>query len=231
MQCHPCPQCGIEFANLTLLNIHVRYLHREAAAQLSPPPPPLEQSRDPTPESEEEEGNDDTRLSSGTLPPFGSSTEAYIIPVMSVDSMHDVYKLGAAKIGEPAIPPLPQELKQTPRPHQDLGPSTRPFMIVYEAKGFHVTQRIHIPCTESYEAFLDRMARVSAPVAGSFITGRATGFTRDDGPWSYSLASRKRGILQPGAQLTSNIMYQAMISELLKAYSPWSWALVWHVSD
>ncbi|MCJ1265721.1 hypothetical protein MMC22_005601 [Lobaria immixta] len=150
---------------------------------------------------------------------------------MSVDSMEDIYVLRAAEPGVPPIPPLlppPRKPKQDRKPKQKLGRTTRSFKVVYEAKGYHETQRFRVPSTESYGTFLDRMAQVSTPVAGSFITGRDTGFTKDDGSWKYSLVSKKLNIEQPGVELTSNIMYQAMISELVKAHSPWSWVNVWH---
>lgn len=147
--------------------------------------------------------------------------------------MEKIYVLRAAAPGVPPVPPgpqLPLRPKKDPNSKQHLDPTTRSFRVVYESKGYHETQRFEVPSTESYEAFLDRMAHVSTPVAGSFIAGRVSGFTKDDGPWRYALASRNLGTEQAGAELSGNIMYQAMISELLKANSPWKWAILWHVS-
>lgn len=247
MPSRACPHCDSEFVTLRLLDIHIRHNHPEGAAKPSPLPPPLEQSpcepsgsrvnvatyHDPTHESGTNEASDENQSTSGTLLSFRSSTEAYIFQDVSVDSMEDIYVLRAAEPGVPPIPPLlppPRKPKQDRKPKQKLDPTTRSFKVVYEAKGYHETQRFRVPSTESYGTFLDRMAQVSTPVAGSFITGRDTGFTKDDGSWKYSLVSKKLNIEQPGVELTSNIIYQAMISELVKAHSPWSWVNVWHVS-
>lgn len=222
MPSRPCPHCDCKFVNLKLLDIHVRHVHPEAAAHLPPQVPP----QVPSPLQ--------TQPSSGISPPFRSSTEANITPAMTVDSESQIFVLRAAKPGVaplPPGPPLPRKAKKGPNPQQQPGSTARCFKVVYEAKGYYETQRLEVPSTESYETFLGRMAQVSAPVAGSFIAGRATGFTKDDGPWKYSLVSKKLNIEQPGAALSSNIMYQAMISELLKAYSPWTWANLWHVSN
>lgn len=246
MPSRACPHCNIEFATRRLLDIHIRHIHPEGAAKQSPLPPPPEQSscepssslanvatyHDPTHERETNEASDENQSTSGTFPSFRSSTEAYIIQAMSVDSMDDIYILGAAEIGVPPIPPYlpPPKPKQNRKPQQNLGQTTRSFKVIYEAKGYHETQRFRVPSTESYVTFLDRMAQVSTPVAGSFITGRNTGFTKDDGSWKYSLVSKKLNTEGPGGELTSNIIYQAMISDLVKANSPWSWVNVWHVS-
>lgn len=167
------------------------------------------------------------------FPSLSPSTEAYIDPAMSIDSVDEIAVSGAAETGVPPTAPcarLPRKAKKDPNPKPHHGRTARTFRVVYESKGYHETQRSEVPSTESYEAFLDRMAKFSRPVAGSFIAGRDTGFSNEDGPWRYRLASRSLGIEQPGAELTSNIMYQAMISEILKARSPWNWAIVWHVS-
>lgn len=194
-------------------------------------------SHDPAHEAEAKAGSDESQPSSGTVFHLSaqSTEEANIDPAMSIDSRVDEIAVSraAAETGVPPIPPcarLPRKAKKGPNPKPHHGRAPRTFRVVYESKGYHQTQRFEVPSTESYEAFMARMARVSRPVAGSFIAGRDTGFSQHDGPWRYRLASRKLGIEQPGADLTSNIMYQCMISEILKAHSPWNWAIVWHVS-
>ncbi|MCJ1469597.1 hypothetical protein MMC07_008232 [Pseudocyphellaria aurata] len=231
-----------------LLDVHIRHLHPEAAAKIPPGPTTPEQSRggsnsllanratslnlfDLAHEREAKRQINKAQQSTGTFPSFHSSTGGNILAAMSIDSPDNIDMLRPAEpcvTPIPSGPPLPRTPHKSLKPRRHLGSVSRPFLVVYEPEGYHETLRMKVPSNEPYEAFLDRMSQVSAPVAVSFIADRVTGFTMDDGPWKYSLVSKELGTVKAGAALTSNIMYQAMISELLKAYSPWSWAIVWH---
>ena len=129
-----------------------------------------------------------------------------------------------------ALAKAKESFKVQPKPQPSINRNVRRFSIQYEAKGYNATQRFLIPSTEIYAAFLTRMAEASAAIANFFILGRTTGFTKDDGAWRYSLVDQK-GREQQGEALTSNILYQAMISELLKVTKEWKYALIWHVSS
>ena len=72
---------------------------------------------------------------------------------------------------------------------------------------------------------------MSISVAGNFIAGRTTGFIVEDGKWMYALVDHQ-GVRGFGGEkeLGSTLLYLAMVSEMVKAWSEWREVVVWNVS-
>ncbi len=100
------------------------------------------------------------------------------------------------------------------------------FTVLFEA----TSKRMKVPHNEQYGDFLERMRKASVPVADKYISGRMTGFTKDDGTWRYVLVDKKGG---RGAErgLGSTLFYWAMVSELVEARTGWAYVEVFHVSS
>lgn len=108
-------------------------------------------------------------------------------------------------------------------------PEARKFIVVYECQKAGVEQRLEVPTTTPWQSFTALLGGASAPVAEAYIAGRTTGFTLEDGPWRYALVNQ-RGVREDRWRiLTSNLLYQAMISELMTYSVLWRHVLVCHV--
>ena len=88
---------------------------------------------------------------------------------------------------------------------------------------------MQVPHTETFAQFQERLRYMSSSVAGDFIAGRTTGFTAEDGKWKYVLIDRQGGKGREG-ELGSTLLYLAMVSEMVKAWSEWNHVEVWNVS-
>ncbi len=111
-----------------------------------------------------------------------------------------------------------------------VNPQAHKFVVIYESQEMQVQQRLEVPTGTSWESFTALLQGASAPVAGAYIPGRSTGFTLEDGPWKYALVDRDFVRVDRWRVLTSNLLYRAMISELMTHSAIWSHALVCHVS-
>lgn len=102
------------------------------------------------------------------------------------------------------------------------------FTVISEATAQNESISMKVPHNEQFHDFMERMRQASIPVAGEYMSGRTTGFTLADGPWRYALVDKKR-LRDVGKDLTSKLLYLAMVSELVKAWTPWDHVVVWHV--
>ena len=105
------------------------------------------------------------------------------------------------------------------------------FTVVYEAPAQRFSRRLDLPNTTPWSSYLGQMETISTPVASLYLSGRSTGFRLEDGAWHYSLVDSAGLIEARVRRLTSNLFYQAMISELLRPNSPWKHAHVWNVGQ
>lgn len=103
------------------------------------------------------------------------------------------------------------------------------FTVIFEGTAQDASASMKVPHNEQFDDFIERMRQASIPIAGEYISGRITGFTLEDGPWRYVLVDKKRmrGVKN---ELTSKLLYLAMVSELVKAWTPWDHVVIWHVS-
>lgn len=110
-----------------------------------------------------------------------------------------------------------------------VNPQARNFVVLYECQEARVEQRLEVPTTTPWQSFTALLGGASAPVAEAYIAGRTTGFTLEDGPWRYAFVNQ-RGVREDRWRiLTSNLLYQAMISELMTYSVLWTHVLVCHV--
>ena len=111
-----------------------------------------------------------------------------------------------------------------------VSPPASKFIVVYECQEAGVQQRLEVPTSASWQSFTALLQGASALVAGAYIVGRATGFTLDDGPWRYAFVDFEGVSEDRWRLLTSNLLYRAMISELVIHPAVWTHVSVRHVS-
>lgn len=111
-----------------------------------------------------------------------------------------------------------------------MNPPAYKFVVIFESLEAEIQQRLEVPTSTPWPSFIALLQGASAPVAGEYIPGRKTGFTLEDGPWKYALVNREFIREDRWRVLTSNLLYQAMISELMIHSATWRHVLVCHVS-
>lgn len=111
-----------------------------------------------------------------------------------------------------------------------MNPPAYKFFVIFESLEAEIQQRLEVPTSTPWPSFIALLQGASAPVAGEYIPGRKTGFTLEDGPWKYALVNREFIREDRWRVLTSNLLYQAMISELMIHSATWRHVLVCHVS-
>lgn len=110
-----------------------------------------------------------------------------------------------------------------------VSPRAYKFVVIFESQAAQIQQRLEVPTSTLWPSFVVLLQGASAPVAGTYIAGRRTGFTLDDGPWKYALVDHQGVREDRWRPLTSNLFYQAMISELMTHSAVWRHVLVCHV--
>lgn len=110
-----------------------------------------------------------------------------------------------------------------------IAPPVMKFVVVYESQEKGVQQWLELPTTTPWTTFTALLESASAPIAGAYVPGRTTGFILKDGSWWFALVDHEGTREDRWRVLTSNLFYQAMISELMTHQSVWRHALVWHV--
>lgn len=121
-----------------------------------------------------------------------------------------------AQPGTMGPPPIPNP---TPQGHFTFILDTRNTPIVAHPE--------HVPTNEPFTDFQNRLRSLSIPLAGHYITGRANGFSLIDGLWRYAFIERNSAQGEPRA-LDRPLFYHSMISELTRAGSSYTHALIWH---
>jgi len=125
--------------------------------------------------------------------------------------------------------PVGQEGRRTGGKTMPEPSGVKTFTLIFEGTAQNASASMKVPHNEQFDDFMERMRQASIPIAGAYISGRTTGFTLADGPWRYALVDKKRmrGVRN---ELTSKLLYLAMVSELVKVWTPWDHVVIWHVS-
>ena len=257
MPSHQCPHCPSKFASVKTLATHVHYVHTSSpqpptASQQSARGflATVKAGRHAVDASATgiAAGDNGGGEASGTgrqaavqTPGVGTPTAVYA-PTADLDIWTDSsYRppppemAGMMGTFSVTMPPAPssttvknsttsssQDASATQPPAALAGPKT--FLAVLEG----TTTRMAVPYTETFPEFLERMRQASVPLARNFVAGRTTGFTAEDGKWMYVLLDAKGGKSREG-ELGSTLLYLAMVSEMVRAWSGWREVVVWHV--
>ncbi|MCJ1362886.1 hypothetical protein MMC16_001992 [Acarospora aff. strigata] len=170
----------------------------------------------------------------GSTNPSSGSRHEFMTP-LNIDTMGSITAdrgtRQAKRPDQPLWRPRAREQRRSASPTRGelpLGTPVRNFATVYESREVRVHQRLEIPTNTPWVNFTALMEAVSAPVAGAYIPGRTTGFTLADGAWRYALVDREGVRDDRWRPLTSNLCYQAMISELMARSVIWRHALLRH---
>lgn len=125
--------------------------------------------------------------------------------------------------------PVDQEAQEKGGNDMPSPNGVKTFTVMFGATVQNASAVMKVPYDEQFKDFMERMRQVSIPIAGAYMPGRMTGFTLADGAWYYALVDKKR-VKNVKIELTGKLRYLAMVSELVKAWTPWDHAVIWHVS-